>query len=210
MTAEQQAPRTEAGRRMLSGIQETSERLDVALNALDYIRAIEQEAARPIEETAKRAHRFIGGITPEQWAAIDKLTEAEDVSEAIDRAVVWDEAARPLPELQPELDTAILGRAIHRVFRHGVHGPGRDDGDGDLAAAILDEYAELGGALPDRSEPSLTVERLEPIFHDILPHLHGPHEKRPNLYYVEVAEKFLARLSQPPDPATAHEDENDR
>ncbi len=37
-------PTTEAGRRLLDGIQQTSDRLDVALNALDYILAIEAEA----------------------------------------------------------------------------------------------------------------------------------------------------------------------
>ena len=45
----------------------------------------------------------------------------------------------------PTLDVPTLGRAIHRVFRHGLHGSGADDGDGDLAAAILDEYARLSG-----------------------------------------------------------------
>ncbi len=39
-----QTPRTEAGRGLLAGIQQTSDRLDVALNALDYILAIEDEA----------------------------------------------------------------------------------------------------------------------------------------------------------------------
>jgi hypothetical protein len=48
------------------------------------------------------------------------------------------EAAPPAP-----LDVPTLGRVIHRVFRHGVHGPGRDDEDGDLAAAIMEEYARL-------------------------------------------------------------------
>jgi len=53
---------------------------------------------------------------------------------------------------EPPLDVPTLGRAIHRVFRHGVHGPGRDDGDVDLAAAILDEYSAL------HEEPSLPQE----------------------------------------------------
>ena len=38
-------PTTEAGKGLLDGIQQTSERLDVALNALDYIQRIEAESA---------------------------------------------------------------------------------------------------------------------------------------------------------------------
>lgn len=54
-------------------------------------------------------------------------------------------SAHPPDATAAPLDRNLLGRAIHRAFRHGVHGPGPDDGDGDLAQAILDQYAELAG-----------------------------------------------------------------
>lgn len=65
-------------------------------------------------------------------------------------------------------------------------------GPDDLQRAILaiEQQAAAEG---------LDVERLEPILHDVLPHLCGPYEKRPNPYYVEVAEAILARLSRPSD-----------
>jgi hypothetical protein len=42
---------------------------------------------------------------------------------------------------------AALSAGIHRAFGHGLHGPDRYNGDGDLAHAVLDVVTEQGYVL---------------------------------------------------------------
>lgn len=91
-------PATETGR----ATQSTPSRLLTAgrISRYEYD-AIEQEAAATerrrvveLQRALKQAHQFIGGISVEEWTAIDRLRDAENATEAIDLALA-DEVTTP-------------------------------------------------------------------------------------------------------------------
>ena len=133
------------------------------------------------------------------------------------------EAARPLPEAQP-LDVKRLAAALDVLSEDGLEydlmAPEEREDRDEAAEQVATAYQRRLGALPDRPVPSLNVEWLAQADHEwslVHERQRCAHHFRPVRpctpdHHMEWAKAvvYSLRLSQPPVPATAPEDENDR